>query len=152
MKYLCLILALLGCAAVRAAEPPSGILFLHLRMTNGQVVLIDQVKTRGTLKGRGNGSPARGLQLELHSATGRTLWSHVIDDPASRRLEYEDPGNPGKILSREITLTNVDFTVRVPARADARSAVLYRRGPPVGKAVAPRRELARVTLRQDEAK
>ncbi len=154
MKPTALAIVLLLAVAARAAESSPGIIFLHLRMTNGQVELVNQTRTPGTLKHRGGKEPARGLEVELHSKAGATLWTQTVDDPASQRLEYEDPANPGKILAREATFTNVEFTVRVPANSGAESAAFFRRDAAGTKAAgAPsRREIGRITLQPTPAK
>jgi hypothetical protein len=142
MKLTGIAIALLLAVAARAADSSPGILFLHLRMTNGRVELVQQTRTPGRLKQR---APAGGaVQIELQSKTGETLWTQFIDDPASRRIEYEDPAQPGRLIAREITLTNVDFTVRVPVHPAAESAALFRGGGSAAKAA--RREVGRVQL------
>ena len=125
MKRLCVILAMLCCCA--ACAQTEGIWFLHLRLTNNQVVLVNQKKTPGSLKTPRGAATARPLRIDLQSGDGSVLWTQTIDDPAIRRIEYEDPQEPGKMRAREVTLTNVEFTVRVPYRQQARRAVVSRR-------------------------
>ncbi|HMJ88789.1 MAG TPA: hypothetical protein VK530_03175 [Candidatus Acidoferrum sp.] len=155
MKRFWVFFAMLCCCAVQAQT--EGIWFLHLRMTNGQVVLVNQKKTPGVLKRSRGADAARAVQIELQSANGATVWSQTIDDPAVRRIEYEDPQQPGKLRAREVILTNVEFTVRVPFRSDARAAVVSRRHrnpqPEAQKkavAAPPYVEIGRVELKPEE--
>jgi hypothetical protein len=139
MKRLCVILAVLCCCAAHAQT--DGIWFLHLRLTNNQVVLLSQKKTPGSLKTPRGAASTRPLRIDLQGDDGASLWTQTIDDPAIRRIEYEDPREPGKMRAREVTLTNVEFTVRVPYRQQARRAVVSRRSPaaamPAGRKSAP---------------
>jgi hypothetical protein len=155
MKRLCALVLLFVCCAVHAQS--EGILFLHLRMTNGQLVLVEQKKTPGVLKRARGAEPGHGLQVELQSADGNTLWSQTIADPTTRRVEFPDPNEPGKLRAREIILTNAEFTVRVPFHSRARTAVLSRRTAGNGQkvaaagAAASRVELGRVALKPEDA-
>jgi hypothetical protein len=156
MKRLSVVVALLCCCAVHAQT--DGIWFLHLRLTNDQVVLVKQQKTPGVLKSRRGPAPAQPLRIDLKAQNGTTLWSQTIDDPAVRRIEYEDPLEPGKMRARQVTLTNVEFTVRIPYQPKARNAVVSRRtsgaAPKAGVAKsAPAQEyieIGRVALQPEE--
>ncbi len=152
MKRLCVLFALLCCCAVQAQT--EGIWFLHFRMTSNHVVLVSQKKTPGTLKRSRVAEAPRALELELESANGAKLWTQSLDDPAVRRLEYEDPAEPGRLRVREVTLTNVEFTVRVPFQPNARMAVLSRHTRTAPKnlaaAEAVRTEIGRVALKPEE--
>lgn len=155
MKRLCALVVLFVCCAVHAQS--EGILFLHLRMTNGQLVLVEQKKTPGVLKRARGAEPTRGVQVELQSMNGNTLCSQTIADPTTRRVEFPDPNEPGKLRVREIILTNAEFTIRVPFHPQARAAVLSRRvstnGAKAVNAIASARvELGRVALKPEDAR
>ena len=125
-----LMIALAGWLAlgISANAADEGILFLHLRLDGERVTLVKQTRTRGTLKRpRGASTRGRGLELNLQTARGASLWSQVMPDPTVRRIEYEDPDRPGEMASREVPLTHVEFTVRVPAHRAAHSVILARR-------------------------
>lgn len=154
MRRACVLLLILLCCCVARAQQ-DGIWFLHFRLTNGQVELVNQKRTPGVLKAPRAARSARTLQLDLEAADGATIWSQAVEDPTFKRIEYEDPQQPGRMRVREITTTNVEFTVRVPFRAQARTAVLSRRAdraPAKGIAAAPaaRLELGRVKLKWEE--
>ena len=127
MKLLCLA-TLLSCAlAVCPAGETNGILFLHLKLQDNRVSLVKQSAAPGVLKARRGEARGGGLEMELRSMEGQTLWKAVISDPGVRRLEFEDPEVPGRIRNKDIIVTNAEFTVRVPAHPQGGSVSFARR-------------------------
>jgi hypothetical protein len=118
-KYVCLTLLLGVCGAnlVFAQESPPQILFLHLKLQSNQVSLVSASVTPGKLKVFPEHRAA--LDLEVTTSAGQVLWTNSVADPSFRHLEYEDPDHPGQIISKEVQLTNAEFTVRVPVIRDA---------------------------------
>lgn len=152
MKRLGVILALLCCCAAHAQS--DGIWFLRMRMTNGVVVLVEQKKTPGVLKRARAAEASRSLQVHLRAADGTTLATQSVDDPTVRRIEFADAD--GRLHAREVTVTNAEFTVRVPYHPNARVAVLTRMGSgPARPANSPLRnsptslEIGRVELKPE---
>src|SRR5947208_1969591 len=85
MKFLCALVALFSCCAVHAQG--EGIWFLHLRMTNGQLVLVEQKKTPGVLKrGRGCGLALILLLTCSFVTHAQTIQTLVTNGPTSKRL------------------------------------------------------------------
>jgi hypothetical protein len=109
------------------------ILFLHLRMKGGTLTLVKSATVPGVLKSRRSADKKAPLQLEVETAEGASLWSDTMNDPSVRRYEYEDPDNPGVIKSKVVRLNEVEFTVRVPLKKEARRLSFYRVSPPAEK-------------------
>ncbi len=112
----------------RAAEGTTPqILFVQLRLKDGAFSLVSATNVPGALKTR-RGAPAeQDFQLVLEDSEGRELWTDGLADPAVRRLEYEDPAQPGVIKVKEERLSETEFTVRVPSRTGRRHLAIYRR-------------------------
>jgi hypothetical protein len=123
MAQRAVILAFLLLAGARAAEaqtnPQPHILFLHLKVTNQAVSLVDSNLRPGVLK-PGREADSTGLFYELVSEAGTTIWKGSMADPNLRHLEYEDPANPGKLQRKRVQLDEAEFTLRVPFHQAAR--------------------------------
>ena len=118
-----LLLAACGVSLVFAQEPAPQIFFLHLKLESNQVSLVSASVAPGTLKRFSEHRPA--LDLEVATSDGQVLWTNNVANPSIRHLEYEDPGHPGEIISKEVQLTNTEFMVRVPAFRDAHHVNFY---------------------------
>lgn len=117
-------LLLAGTTWLSAQETSSKIFFLHLRLESNQVSLVSASIAPGTLKRFS--PPSASLELEVATAAGQVLWTNAVADPSIRHLEYEDPQHPGEIISREVQLTNTEFTVRIPGFINAHHVNFYR--------------------------
>jgi hypothetical protein len=124
-KLVCLTLLLGACGAnvVFAQESPPQIFFLHLKLQSNQVSLVSASVAPGRLKVFPERRAA--LDLEVATSAGQVLWTNSVADPSFRHLEYEDPDHPGQIISKEVQLTNTEFTVRVPVIRDAHHVNFY---------------------------
>src|SRR5262245_34470664 len=127
--YLCVGVSEL-CAQPKEADQ---IIFLHLRMKDGTLTLVRSATVPGVLKSRRSADKKAPLQLEVETAKGASLWSETMSDPTVRRYEYEDPDNPGLIKSKVVQLNEVEFTVRVPFKKEARRLSFYRVSQPAAK-------------------
>jgi hypothetical protein len=125
-----LLLAACGTNLVYAQESSPQICFLHLKLVSNQVSLVSASISPGTLKRFSEHRPA--LDLEVATSAGQVLWTNNVADPSIRRLEYEDPDHPREIISKEVQLTNTEFTVRVPLFRDAHHVNFYLSQPPAG--------------------
>ena len=121
---LILFLALVGTAVVSAQESPPQIVFLRLKLESNQVSMVEASVVPGTLKRISEAHAA--LELEVVTADGQVLWTNAVADPALRHLEFEDPAHPGEIISKDIQLTNSEFTVRVPVLRNAHQVNFFR--------------------------
>ncbi len=92
----------------------SKIVFLHLRMKDGVITLVNTAIRSGYLKPQRISGAKGDILYDASNISNNTLWQGVIDNPSRRRLEYQDPDNPGKILSKIIDQNDVDFTIRIP--------------------------------------
>jgi hypothetical protein len=122
--------ALWGTLPVLAQSAPPQIAFLHLKMESNQVALVSASTSPGVLKRLPEHGP--GVQLEVATSTGQVLWTNTIADPSVRHLEYEDPEHPGAIISKEVQLTNAEFTIRVPVFPEAHHVNFFRALPEAG--------------------
>src|SRR5438552_366221 len=93
------------------AEPaaPSQILFLHLRLTNGTVVLLSSRERPGVLKGATEHFRKHGLHYEVRASSGETLWQGTIEHPGRFDLEYPAADAPGQLERKRVERQNVDF-------------------------------------------
>ena len=118
-----LLLAACGITAVFAQESPPKILFLHLKMESNQVSLVKASVAPGTLKRFSQRRPS--LDLEVATSAGQVLWTKTVANPSIRHLEYENPDHPGEIISKEVQVTNGEFTVRLPVIQNAHQVNFY---------------------------
>ena len=133
MKGPCLLVVAVGRILLAGAEVEAGsgsagstgITFLHLRTTTDGFELIEARTVEGSLRTERYDSAKPGLHVEVRSADDRILFRGVYPEPTIKRLEYEDPADPGKIRAKEIT--NQEFTIRVPNFTEARTVHFYRR-------------------------
>ena len=102
------------------------ILFLHLKMSRGAVSYLGSSVRQGTLKISRNGQGGAEIDCAVISTKGEVVFSDALQDPSIRRYEYEDPLNPGRLMSRQVILDDVEFTVRIPYSDDIRRVEFYR--------------------------
>lgn len=110
------------------ANNDARIVFLRVRLKADAITLVKATTQPGTLKAPRSPGTKREIQFDLVSNSGAALWSGAMDDPSIERLEYEDPDHPGQIKVKEIKRSEVEFTVRVPWKKEARQVAFYRRG------------------------
>jgi hypothetical protein len=96
-----------------------GILFLHLKVTNQTVSLVEATLRPGVLK-RVREADSTALFCELLAEDGTTLWKGNMPDPTLRHFEYEDPSNPGQLRRKSVQVSEAEFTLRVPSVPAAR--------------------------------
>jgi hypothetical protein len=118
-----LLLGFCRISSVCAQESSPKILFLRLKLESNQVSLISTSVTPGRMKGFSAERPA--LDVEVATSTGQVLWTNNLPHPSIRRLEYEDPEHPGHLISKEVELTNTEFSVRVPVFKEAYRVNFY---------------------------
>lgn len=115
---------LLSGFARSADETDERILFLTLRFDKTSVHLISSRIVPGHLKT--NRGPSRGeIQYELLGESGVMLQG-AITNPLVQRFEYEDPDNPGKLLSKTVNWTEATVNLRVPYSAAIKELTFYR--------------------------
>jgi hypothetical protein len=119
-------------AADAQTDGGPGILFLHLKVTNQVVSLVEANIRPGVLKPGPEGDSAA-LHCELVSDAGKSLWKGSVADPTVRHLEYEDPAHPGKLQHRVVQVDAAEFTLRVPVLPEARRVDFYKVRPDSGK-------------------
>jgi hypothetical protein len=75
----------------------------------------------------GEGSQIMFLRFHaVESADGTVLSSGSLDDPLSKKLEYEDPDSTGVIRSTVVHLDEADFIIRVSYDSAMEAVSFYR--------------------------
>lgn len=122
-------------AAPLPAQTNSGpqILFLHLKLTNQVISLVEANVRPGVLKPASN-SEADGVEFELVSTAGAVFWKGAMANPSVRHVEYEDPPHSGQLRRKAIPLDEAEFTVRVPVVPGATRVDFYKLDPPASAA------------------
>src|ERR1043166_1660851 len=112
----------LGPLGAQTNDEPQ-ILFLHLKLKNKTISLVKSTQVPGVVKAPR--TAPTGLQYEVVSATGESLWKGTIEDPGERHLEYEDPPGSGKLKRKTIHFDEAAFMVRVPLLPAAQRVEFY---------------------------
>jgi len=118
------LLALAGEPAV--AQGNSQVVFLHLKLKQGKLILLDRNVRGGSVKQSRAVQQYATWNYDVRSRSGEVLWSGTMRDPSLRRYEYEDPNEPGKLKGRHVDLDNAEFTVRIPDIVGADRVEFYR--------------------------
>ena len=119
--------------SAQSTNPPPQILFLHVKIKNQQVTLLETTTRPGVVKPMRAGSPDE-LQFEMLSADGTSLWSAAVPDPTIRVVEFEDPPGSGNLKRKSVPVDDVEFTVRVPVTASAQHVDFFKLEPAAGSA------------------
>lgn len=122
------------------------ILFLHLKITNDVISLVESTAVPGHLKVPIAAEKQGDLYLELASTNSVPIWTDVMPDPLVRRYEYEDPDHPGQLKVKEVKLDQAEFTIRVPGRKEAKQLNIYRLDQPAAKSAAAASNQTRTLL------
>ncbi len=120
-------LALAAALMAGAAPAEEGILFLHLRLKDGVVTLVESSVRPGVLKKPRDGIARGNLSFQMVTGDGIVLEEGAAEDPSTRRLEYEDPDHPGQMKVKIIQAPDVEFTVRLAYRTTGRKVRFHRR-------------------------
>lgn len=67
------------------------------------------------------GAAPTGYFIELRDEASNVALRAALDDPTLVVMEYEDPEQPGRIVSKEIHVEEATFSVIVPAPPESRS-------------------------------
>jgi hypothetical protein len=101
------------------------ILFLHLKATPENVVLVRGTVRPGVLKPAPE-ADSTGLFYELQSVGGAKLWSGSIADPNVVEVESEDQPHSGHLHRKAIPRAEAEVTIRVPFTAAAEKIQFYK--------------------------
>jgi len=104
--------------------------FLHLKIRDQAVTLLDTSTRPGVLKRQLELAPA-GIRYELVSAAGTCLWKGTIPDPVVRHIEYEEPAGSGVLKRKSVAVNEAEFVVRIPVLPEAKRLNFYRLEPSV---------------------
>jgi hypothetical protein len=66
-------------------------------------------------------TPPDGFFLQLLDGNETSLLRLRIEDPSFVLMEYEDPDEPGRIVSKEIHVAKAEFSMLIPAPPESRS-------------------------------
>lgn len=117
-------IVLLFCIGILPAQ--DGIVFLHLRLKNNTITLIESKIHPGTLKEDRTTESNDGILIEVVSNIGSIIFTNSVNDPSIRHYEFEDPNFPGRVISKEIMQNDVEFFVRIPYKKNAHQVRFYR--------------------------
>ena len=126
------------CAALPAdGKPVEQIAFLFLRLKDNAVTL-DKIRiANGSLKlPKKQRQYGDAIQYELLSGTGIVVHADSIGNPLIKRLEYEDPAQPGHLKLLLVKEKEASFVIRVPWTKDMKQIRFQRRKE--GTATAPK--------------
>lgn len=147
---------ILGPSTVQSENKTSGgIAFLTVLLTHDSVQLTGWTITKGTLRQPRTPTDRGNLEYEALSLSGDVVWKGSLSDPLVRRLEYEDPDNPGQLKAKIIKADTARFVVRIPADAVIDRITFYRverRSEAGEKSAAVRRLLGSVSCPWREVK
>lgn len=118
------IIVLLFCTGILPAQ--DGIVFLHLRLKNNTITLLESKIQPGTLKEDRMTKSNTGISIEVESDIGSIIFTKTINDPSVQHYEFEDPNFPGRLISKEIVQNDVDFFVRIPYKKNVHRVHFYR--------------------------
>jgi hypothetical protein len=148
------VIALFFCPSVALPKDSShdGIAFLTLLVTPDHVQLVDWTIVKGQLRQPRTPADKGDLKYEAVTTSGAVVWSGSLADPLVRRLEYEDPDNPGQLKARHIRLDSVQFVVRVPVDSAIQEIVFFRTERQVEKGMAVRKPVGAIACPWREVK
>lgn len=104
----------------------SEIIFLQLHIDKDSISLIKSVVVPGAIKQPRVGSISKDIYYEVESKTGSVITSGTVDNPLIRRVEYEDPDNPGTLKTKVIELSEADFVLRLNYSDDIEAVSFYK--------------------------
>jgi len=136
-----LILALIGLfllSALALAGNESGkIAFLTFKFDGEKVTLVNSRIVDGAFKEKVKDFKTGDLRYEVVGADKTTIIQNSIGNPLIKKLEYEDPDNPGQLVSKIVTLPEAVFTVRIDYSQNTDYIRFYQNGksPAKGDAV-----------------
>ena len=103
------------------------IALLHMRLKDGAISLRNLRLKPGKLKKTDSAYRQAGtIEFEAVSREDKVVLTGAVDDPAVRRLEYEDPDNPGRLKTLVVREPDADFMVRVPWNPKIKSVRFFR--------------------------
>jgi len=103
-----------------------GIVFLHLRLKDNTISLLESNVRPGTLKESRAVNNDIGISLEVLSENGSPIFVNTVNDPSIQHYEYEDPNSSQRLIKKEVIQNDVEFFLRVPYFKDMRRIRFYR--------------------------
>ncbi len=104
----------------------TGIIFLQLHIDKDSISLIKSVVVPGVIKQPRAGSSYRDIYYEVESKTGSVIASGTVDNPLIRRVEYEDPDNPGALKTKVMEMSEADFVLRLNYSDDIEAVSFFK--------------------------
>lgn len=109
------------------AEVECGVVFVRLHMTPEGISLVEYSCVSGQLKQPRESQNIKEITWEAMSSSDSVITKGSLDNPLIRRFEYEDPNNPGNLVSRTVELNEAYFVIRMPFSYDIKSLSFYRK-------------------------
>jgi hypothetical protein len=127
-KSILISIAILGLTSLKAdlGHAQNKILFLRLRFHNNSITLVQSNVRPGVLKQSADFLKSGGIEYQCQTAAGQLLLSSLMNDPSIQRYEFEDPEHPRTLRMKEVKLTDVEFTLRIPFKEDIRRVEFFR--------------------------
>jgi hypothetical protein len=124
--YLLFSLVVLFSRVSAQVTPDSKILFLHLKIKNNNVELIDYTIKPGVIKQkRSIPEEEQEFYYEAKSKTNTVLYKESMNNPLNKRMEYEDEKNPGQIKQKIIKSDTADFVLRIPFKENLSEVAFF---------------------------
>lgn len=114
------------CVGAGAADAPtvSQIVFLQLQFDQSGVTLASSRTVEGKLK-QLRAPENREISYDVTNNSG-VIFTGALDDPLVKRLEYEDPDNPGQLKMKVVEVTEATVYLRIPYAENLREVTFYR--------------------------
>ncbi len=101
-------------SAFALAQNDSGkIAFLTFKYDGDKMTLVNSRVVDGTFKAKTKEFKTGDLRYEIAGGDKTAVSQNFIDNPLVKKLEYEDPDNPGQLVSKIVTLPEAEFTIRI---------------------------------------
>lgn len=105
---------------------PGRMVFVEFKFARGGIVATHALGAAGRAKPRPIQHGAGHLQFEIFSPSGERTLGGSVEDPLHRRLEYEDPQQPGAIRTTLVDQETGVLSLRIPGEANAARVIFFR--------------------------
>jgi hypothetical protein len=123
--YLIALIGLIPLQTIRV-HAQDKILFLRFRMRDDSITIVQSNIRAGFLKPIIDAGKAGGIEYQCRSSVGSLISRGIIDDPSSRRYEFEDPDQPGRLKVKVVSFNDVKFTLRIRFEKEISRIEFYR--------------------------
>lgn len=111
-----------------AGNESGKIAFLTFKFDGEKVTLVNSRTVDGAFKEKAKDFKTGDLRYEVVGLDKSTVAQNSIGNPLIKKLEYEDPDNPGQLVSKIVTLPEAEFTIRIDYSQNTDYIRFYRNG------------------------